>query len=573
MSSTLTRRELLQCVGAAGLVAAGCSDDPTPPAADAAVADAAADSGAMVDAGFDAGKVTVDAGGDAGVDAGRDVPRGDAETRSGTVFLHGVASGDPLADAVILWTRVTLPAGMTGDVTVTWEASRTLDFAAIAAMGTFTTNAARDYTVKVDASGLTAGTTYYYRFRANGMTSPVGRTRTTATGALDRARLAVVSCSSMGHGYFHTYRALSRRLDLDAVVHLGDYIYEYGNDEYGNVRHYDPPTEIVSLSDYRRRHAHYKRDADLRAAHQQHPFIAIWDDHEFADNTWEGGAENHKPMTEGAWAARKAAAEQAYFEWMPIREQSDRRIYRRIQFGSLIDLVLIDTRVWGRQMQTMGMNPPFSDPARTLLGAAQEQWFLEQISTSRATWKLVGQQVMMGQLPQFLNTDAWDGYPAARARFFSLLRTMRINDVVVLTGDIHSSWAMDLTETPTDAATYDPMTGRGSLAVEFVTPAVTSPGFPPGIVTNTAVTLLARNTHMKYFDLVRRGFLVIDATPTRLQGAFFHYEHGATFVPDAVTEAFSSAWSTVPGRNHLERDSMAAMARPDPAAAAPAEVA
>nr|MBK7069066.1 alkaline phosphatase D family protein [Deltaproteobacteria bacterium] len=569
MSTTLTRRELLQCVGAAGLVAAGCSDDPVPAATDAAVGDLGADSGSGTDAGFDAGKSTPDAG----VDAGRDVPRGDAETRSGTVFLHGVASGDPLTEAVILWTRVTLPAGMTGDVMVTWELSRTVDFAAIAAMGSFTTNAARDYTVKVDATGLTAGTTYYYRFRASGMTSPVGRTRTAPTGAVDRARLAVVSCASMGHGYFHVYRALSRRLDLDAVVHLGDYIYEYGNGQYGDVRQYDPPTEIVSLSDYRRRHAHYKRDADLRAAHQQHPFIAIWDDHEFADNTWQGGAENHKPMTEGEWAARKAAAEQAYFEWMPIREQSDRRVYRRLQFGSLIDLVMLDTRVWGRQMQTAGMTPPFNDPMRTLLGAAQEQWFLEQIMTSRATWKLVGQQVMMGQLPQFLNTDAWDGYPAARNRFFSLLRTMRINDVVVLTGDIHSSWAMDLTETPTDTASYDPMTGRGSLAVEFVTPAITSPGFPPGIVTNTAATLLARNTHLKYFDLVRRGYIILDATPTRLQGAFFHYEHGTTFVPDAATDSFSGAFSTVPGRNHLERDSMAAPARADAPAAAPAEVA
>jgi alkaline phosphatase D len=568
MSSTLTRRELLQCVGAAGLVAAGCSDDPAP--ADAAVADA----GLAGDAGFDGGAKAdagADAGVDAGVDAGRDAPQVDADTRTG-LFLHGVASGDPLETAVILWTRVTLPAGMSGDVQVTWEVASALDFATIAATGMFTTNAARDYTVKVDATGLTAGTTYYFRFRANGMTSPVGRTRTAGSGAIDRARLAVISCSSMAHGYFHVYRALSRRLDLDAVVHLGDYIYEYGNGQYGIERAYDPPTEIVSLSDYRRRHAHYKRDADLRAAHQQHPFITIWDDHEFADNSWEGGAENHDPATEGAWMARKAAAEQAYFEWMPIREQSDRRIFRRLQFGSLIDLVLLDTRIWGRQEQTMGMGGGFNDPQRTILGAEQEQWFMQQIMTSRATWKLVGQQVMMGQLPQFLNTDAWDGYPAARARFFAALRTMMINDVVVLTGDIHSSWAMDLTENPADAAAYDPMTGRGSLAVEFVTPAITSPGFPPGIVTNTAATLLARNTYMKYFDLVRRGYIILDATPTRLQAAFFHFEHGTTFVPDAATESFSGAWSTVPGRNHLERDSMAAPARAMAAPAAPEEV-
>jgi alkaline phosphatase D len=567
--SNLTRRELLQCVGATGLVAAGCSDDPVTPVADAA----ASDLGGGPDAGFDAGTEPVDAGADAGADAARDIPRADAETRAG-LFLHGVASGDPLSDAVILWTRVTLPEGMSGDVAVTWEISRTVDFAVVASMGSFTTSAARDYTVKVDATGLTAATTYYFRFRANGMTSPVGRTRTAGTGAVDRVRLAMVSCSSMGHGFFHAYRAISRRLDLDAVVHLGDYIYEYGNDQYGGVRAYDPPTEIRSLADYRRRHAHYKRDADLRAAHQQHPFITIWDDHEFADNAWKGGALEHDPATEGAWSERKAAAEQAYFEWMPIREQAgDRRIYRRLQFGSLVDLVLIDTRIWGRQQQTMGMNPPFNDPARTLLGAEQEQWFLGQVMTSRATWKLVGQQVMMGQLPQFLNTDAWDGYPAARARFFSLLRTMMVDDVVVLTGDIHSSWAMDLTETPTDVAAYDPMTGRGSLAVEFVTPAITAPGFPPGVVTNAANGLLPNNRHMKYWDLVRRGYVILDITPARLQGAFFHYEHGATFVPEAATETFSAAWSTMPGRNHLVRDSMAAAARADAPAAAPAEVA
>ncbi|MDB4928356.1 MAG: phoD [Myxococcaceae bacterium] len=565
--STLTRRELLQCVGASGLVAAGCSDDPVAPVADAATSDLGGGADAGFDAGADAGAVVTDAG----TDAARDIPRADAETRSG-IFLHGVASGDPLADAVILWTRVTLPEGMTGDVAVTWELSRTVDFAAVAAMGTFTTNAARDYTVKVDATALAAGTTFYYRFRANGMTSPVGRTRTAGTGAVDRLRLAVVSCASMAHGFFHTYRALAGRLDLDAVVHLGDYIYEYGSGDYGTLRGYDPPTEIRSLADYRRRHAHYKRDADLRAAHQQHPFITVWDDHEFADNSWEGGAQKHDPATEGAWADRKAAAEQAYFEWMPIREQQgDRRIYRRLQFGSLVDLVMIDSRIWGRQLQTVGMNPPFNDPARTLLGAAQEQWFLGQIMTSTARWKLVGQQVMMGQLPQFLNTDAWDGYPAARSRFFALLRTMMVNDVVVLTGDIHSSWAMDLTETPTDTAAYDPATGRGSLAVEFVTPAITSPGFPPGVVTNAANALLPSNRHMKYWDLVRRGYVILDVTPTRLQGAFFHYEHGATFAPEAATDTFSAAWSTVPGRNHLERDTMAAAARADAPAAAPAE--
>ena len=450
----------------------------------------------------------------------------------------------------MLWTRVTPRMGVEGTAVVRWELSSTVDFAAIVSSGSFNTAAARDYTVKVDAGGLSAGTTYYYRFSVGAARSPVGRTRTAPAGAVDRLRFAVVSCSSYAHGYFHAYRDVAERADLDAVIHLGDYIYEFPNYLYGNVRTYDPPTPVVTLSDYRRRHAHYKRDADLRAAHQQHPFITIWDDHEFADNTWEGGAENHKPMSEGAWAARKAAAEQAYFEWMPIREQSDRRIYRRIQFGSLIDLVLLDTRVWGRQMQTMGMNPPFRDPARTLLGAAQEQWFLEQITTSRATWKLVGQQVMMGQLPQFLNTDAWDGYPAARARFFSLLRTMRINDVVVLTGDIHTSWAMDLPRDPFDPRAYDPRTGEGSLAVELITPGVTSPGHPPEVEAEIP-GLIRQNPHMRDGNASQRGYILLDVTPARLQAEWFHLAHGSVEQRERRRATFSTGWLTLSGRSHL----------------------
>ena len=231
------------------------------------------------------------------------------------IFVHGVASGDPLPDALIIWTRVSTA---TGPTEVLWEVSAD-DFATIAKSGSFTTDESRDYTVKVDVTGLTAGTAYRYRFTALGETSTVGRARTPPAGAMDAARFAVVSCSSYAHGYFHAYRAVAGE-ELDAVIHLGDYIYEYGDGEYGDVRTYQPPHEIISLADYRTRYGYYRKDPDLQAVHRQHPFIAVWDDHESANNAWAEGAENHTTGIEGSWADRKAAAARAYAEWMPIRE-------------------------------------------------------------------------------------------------------------------------------------------------------------------------------------------------------------------------------------------------------------
>lgn len=563
----ISRRQMLGLMGASGAVALGCSDDPAPAPADAAVVDANEAGASDV---TDAGVTDLGAPEDTGVDAGRDVFTGDADGRSG-VFLHGVASGDPLTTAVILWTRVTLAPGATAPVEVTWELSTTVDFTSLTGTGTFTTNADRDWTVKVDATGLAAATTYYYRFRAMGMTSPIGRTRTAPEGMAARARFAVVSCSSMAHGFFHVYRNVASRLDLDAVLHLGDYIYEYGNGEYGEVRVYDPPHEIVTLGDYRRRYAHYRRDADLRAAHQQHPFVCIWDDHEFANNAYADGAENHMPMTEGEWRARKAAAMRAYAEWMPLRDQMDGRIFRRLPYGDLADLVMLDTRIWARPEQA-GSGPDASaiinDPMRTLLGNDQERWLQEQLTTTRARWKVVGQQVMMGQLPLIVNDDQWDGHTAARQRFFDLLRAMMVNDVVVLTGDIHTTWAIDLAEAPTDATRYDPTTGRGALAVEFVVPGISSPGFPPNLA-NLASAVQRMAPHMKFVDLTKRGYGVLDLTPARCQMAFFHLADVTD--PTDRSESFAGAFSTVPGRNHLERDSMAAAAPASPHAAAPAE--
>lgn len=498
---------------------------------------------------------------DAGTDTG---PQWDAGPAPTGTFQHGVASGDPFTDSVILWTRV---SEQTAPVSVDWEVSATPDFATLVTMGSFDTDASRDFTVKVEATGLGAGTTYYYRFRLAGTTSPIGRTRTAPEGSVDRLRFVICSCSSYAHGFFHGYRHIAERADLDAVVHLGDYIYEYGTGQYGSVREYDPPHEILTLDDYRRRYRHYRLDADLQAAHRQHPFLTVWDDHETADNSWAMGAENHDGA-EGSWNDRLAAASQAYREWMPFREslEGERlRLYRTLRYGNLVDLILLDTRIWARDEQAMGAtDPAIMDDSRTLLGTDQEAWLFEQLRTSTAQWKVLCQQVMMAQLPLFLNTDAWDGYPGQRERLLSFLAdnpTGERNDVIVLTGDIHSSWASDLTSDPVDPVLYTPDTGEGSLAVEFVCPGISSPGAGMALEDILRRRLPTEGPHIKYFDLYRRGYIVLDLDTSRAQAAWFHIADVTSIA--GSEQSFSAAWETATGTNHLVESTSPAMPRTD----------
>jgi alkaline phosphatase D len=491
-------------------------------------------------------------------------------------FRHGVASGDPLTNAVILWTRVT-PAEA-GPVDLTWEVASDHNLRNVVQSGLATTDASRDYTVKVDAGGLTPGRTYYYRFYTDHGQSLVGRTRTLPEGRLDNLRFGVLSCSSYPHGYFHAYRHAAERLDLDAAVHLGDYIYEYGNDVYGSARWVEPDRDIVFLDEYRTRHAHYRLDPDLQAIHQMVPFIAVWDDHESANDSWQQGAENHDQETQGDWHARKDASVQAYAEWLPIREQPDPlKIWRSFQFGDLVELIMLDTRLWGRDAPVDDRDN-LDDPTRRLLGDDQKAWLAERLMSTSARWKVLGQQVMMGQLlvgGSPLNLDQWDGYPRTRHWLLSLLRDAGIDDVVVLTGDIHSSWANDLSTDPLDPAVYDPETGEGSVAVEFVTTSVTSPA-----LADTGGTLSdivrSQNPHVKYLNLLNRGFMVVDVTRERAQADWYHLdgigldqgnlEHGVSFLTraghnrlelaDAPTSGSSRgrAPDHVPPRDHLFDD-------------------
>jgi alkaline phosphatase D len=502
-------------------------------------------------------------------------------------FEHGVASGDPLHDRVILWTRVT-PSNWERDVTVNWKLARDVKMRRVVAKGRVATDILRDFTVKIDVDGLDPAQTYYYQFTVQGAESVIGRTRTLPLANAQAARVAVASCANLPMGLFNVYALIARRADLDAVLHLGDYLYEYANGTYGDGTRLGrvpvPDKEIVSLIDYRQRHEQYKRDPDLQAAHRQHPFICVWDDHEFANNTWKDGADNHNPdRGEGEWSARKTAAIRAYCEWMPVREWGeppDDRIYRQFRFGNLADLLMLDTRLHGRDRQSSSRPAApaagysVDDAARTLLGFDQEEWLFRRLSLSRSddvTWRLLGQQVMMAQLSTnhgqtTLNSDVWDGYAPARQRLFDTVRDNRVDNLVVLTGDIHSSWANELTGNPWDPATYDPATGRGVLGVEFATPAVSSPGvLDPLAAVKRAKLIGDTSPHVKYVEYQKRGYVLLDIDQQRIQGEFWHVD---TVDVPSREETLAAAFVNEAGANRLQPASGASPARleTDPAA-------
>lgn len=534
---TLTRRDVLRKTGAACTLAlaqnlVACADD----AGATPVGD-----GSGVGSGMGSGEGS---GEPPFVD---DLPEYSYEGELGPedIFTHGVASGDPLADAVVIWTRVSTSDG--APVTVWYEVSRTADFTERVSVGEFIADADRDHTVKLDVIDLEPGRTYYYRFFALGRESAIGRTRT--AGDFDRLRFGIVSCSSFNWGYFHSYRQLAEQPDLDAVLHLGDYIYEYGTGYYGDVRPSEPEGEMVSLADYRTRYSQYRRDADLQAVHRQHPFIVVWDDHESTDNSFAEGAANHQPSTEGDWETRKAAARQAYLEWLPLREFEGGRIYRAFQYGSLVDLVMLDTRIEGRDEQAaMGDVASYDDPERTLLGETQEAWLSDQLVASQATWRIIGQQVIFAQWTlggSPLNADAWDGYSATRDRVLDTIEGNSIDNVVILTGDVHSSWVFDV---PRDGFSdaYDGETGEGSLAVEFVCTSVTSPA-----INVPASILVDSNPHLKYGDLARRGYMVLDVTAERTHCTIWNFDEGVES-PDDQAPVLGAVYETLAGSNRVQ---------------------
>lgn len=463
-------------------------------------------------------------------------------------FYHGVASGDPLQDRVILWTRVT-PTKDT-IIPVKWWIATDTAFTQIVNSGETTTDYTKDYTVKIDVNLLEPGNTYFYYFQALGANSLIGRTRTLPTNT-NHLRLAVGSCSNYQMGYFNAYQRLAERNDLDAIIHLGDYIYEYATYGYGWTsavgRTHEPEHELNSMDDYRIRHAYYKLDPNLRAAHQQHPFIVVWDDHEIVNDASTNGVSklyNHDPAEDGDYETRKFNAVTAYLEWMPIREQKGQtsgvRIYREFNFGNLMDLYMADTRLEERSLQVQSANDPLvNDTTRTILGKTQSDWLFGEMENSTAQWQVIGNQVMFSQLNEAFKLDSWVGYPYEREKIKNKFLGLNTKNIVVLTGDTHRSWAFDLAEDPFGTGTYTPNTGTGTFGVELCTPSLASPNMNEGSSTMADVlaeqaALTAKNSHLRYVDLSQHGYYILDITPLKVQADYFY---GETQTPSS-TEHF-----------------------------------
>lgn len=509
----------------------------------------------------------------AGIESGLDRHSGG---RGLTSFKHGVASGDPLADRVIIWTRVDVEARWLrrARIPVGFVVAEDKKFRRLVRRGVAVTSRRRDFTVKVDLVGLQPGKTYYYRFNTFTAASPVGTTKTMTSGHLDELKLAVMSCSNYPAGYFNVYTEAAES-GADAVLHLGDYIYEYGVGGYASEnadeigRGYLPnnDTELLTLADYRRRYAQYRSDPGLQALHAACPWICVWDDHEVANDAWLDGAENHQP-DEGSWERRRFVAQKAYFEWLPIRpaEPGNReKIFRSFSFGDLVDLHMLDTRLIGRDEQLNYANyfpdavtfdvvsflADIGNPDRTILGDEQLAWLQGKLATSTGLYQVLGQQVLMGKMEipaellaglvnpdpalfaqlaelatlkgRFLagdptltpeeiaristtlpyNLDAWDGYPVEREKVYGAARLADQN-VVVLAGDTHNSWANDLID----------VTGT-PIGVEFATASVSSPGLE-GILGLDALTappaeqvLEVLIDRLKYTNVLDRGFMTV----------------------------------------------------------------
>lgn len=450
-------------------------------------------------------------------------------------FYHGVASGDPLSDRVILWTRITLNPTV-DPVPVNWQIATDTGFTNIVSSGTVSTDSTKDYTIKVDATGLQQNTWYYYRFVYNGFASITGRTRTLPNGNVSNLRFAVASCQKYQNGYYNAHRQLSQRNDIDAVLFLGDYTYESAADSVITGRYHEPPTKTVELIEYRMRQSQYHLDPDLQASHQQFPWICVWDDHETANNSYKDGAGGHIPATDGSWYNRKSNAVEAYYEWMPIRQPDVNdtfKIFRQFKWGDLIDLNMLDTRLYDRDKQLSGggqfiplNDSTLNDTTRHLIGPEQFDWLSHNLDSSSAHWQILGQQVMMAPIvvpanvfgpdPVIVNPDQWDGYPYDRQKLYNHIISHNIQNMVVLTGDIHTSWANDL-----PLPGYDTAHRQNSVGVEFVTTSVTSGNdkLPPFVSEGVIYSL---GPYVRYVDLTRHGYLVLDVTPQKVQADFVY---------------------------------------------------
>lgn len=497
-------------------------------------------------------------------------------------FYHGVASGDPTTTSVIIWTRITPETPSITKINGTYEVATDTGMKTIVKSGNFTADTGTDFTVNIDVTGLSAGTTYYYRFKTGGISSLVGRAKTIPAANVTNLKFAIVSCSNYEGGYFNAYGSIAQRNDLDAVIHLGDYIYEYEKGAYGiglSSRQNEPATEILTLADYRTRYSLYRLDAELIRLHQQHTFITIWDDHESANDSYVDGAENHN-TGEGDWNIRKAVSKRVYFEWMPIRENAQKNIYRKISYGNLCDILMLDTRLEGRQSPPAHFDTPDTGTlARIMISSTQENWLMNNLQQSTATWKIVGNQVLFSAfnvgfaggfsdgVPDPTNIDSirgaedlfidnWESYPTQRMRILTGIRDNNVKNVVFVTGDSHCSWAFDVPVDPVDypnplkgniptANTYNTVTKKGynrvgqegSWAVEYGTPSISSPNFDEAV--GAAVTAQFEysmnnplpapfpagtiyNPHLRFVDLDKHGYFLLDVKQDSVHADFYY---------------------------------------------------
>lgn len=495
------------------------------------------------------------------------LPAGAALARqllTATGFTHSVASGEPASDAMLLWTRY-VPAAGEGTVRLDVELALDPDFTKVAGGASVRTGAWRDWTAKVTVDGLKPSTVYWFRFIApDGTKSPVGRTKTLPVGPAARFGLAVFSCSNLPYGVFNAYAHAAERKDLDLWLHTGDYIYENGvaslkDGDWGPGRTLLPATEILNIADYRMRYALYRADPDLQRLHQVAPMVALWDDHESANDSWEGGAANHQPAKEGDWNVRRAAAMQVYREWTPVSDEP----WKAYQIGSLATLYRTESRLLARTQQAdigaafKAENPDaalrafrdgaWKDPSATMMGSTQESWLAHALKANARSggWQMIGMGTILGRtvmpkdavdwlrpevnarkvagyrnniraaaqgVPMWM--DRWDGYPAARSRLLKSAQAADA-DLVMLSGDSHNAWAYGLLEEGKPAG------------VEFAGQAVTSHGMEGDMGADPKVVaegFMAANPEMKFADTSRRGYMMMQITPQRVTGEWLFLE-------------------------------------------------
>ncbi|KAK2764866.1 hypothetical protein FQN54_008563 [Arachnomyces sp. PD_36] len=526
-------------------------------------------------------------------------------------FTHGVASGDPYPNSVILWTRcapevdnvdddtpVEGTAGLYNNVPIqdghatplskspvclNYKVSKDEDFKKIADKGTVFTSSDVDYTVKVEASHLQPFQTYYYQFTVcdSDKSSPVGRTKTTPEAGdpvEDGVGIAVFSCSHFANGYFNAYGNAARKDDVDFVVHLGDYIYESDGDGSAINRTQYPEKYIFSLYDYRKRHATHKTDLDLLQNQQNFPWIPVWDDHEVSDNTYRDGSsklfnteESFLETGEGISVdQRKMNAVRAYFEWMPIRQvdmDDGLRIWRNFKIGSLVDLLMLDTRQYDRSITDIYTNTDYihtisDDAGRSMMGPRQENWFYHNLIDSNergASWRIIGSQMIFGHIqqtaddPNPYNYDAWDGYMANKNRTLQTLYDNNIGNNIFIAGDTHANWVSDVIWHGVHE--YDDVTGNGSIGAEFGGTAVTSSGQmgdSKDLEESQAKSkdLVDMNLELKWSEVYYRGYFELHLTPDVVEANFFGVPDWSIRSPQEVPLANFTVFA---GENRLSR--------------------